>query len=164
MIASPFSREGIFPFLKLPAELRRRILSFTNLIVPERDITCSVFDGFGIPEQPIKQMACLLQDFDGDYCLLNPLSDFRFCARFANAYSRHCHCWFPERSIMKCNKQLYREAMEVFLDMNTFAKPCPSWLQLRRLEPSARKPMPKEPLQRWLSFSDSSSTVMDGGY
>lgn len=164
MVPPSFSHAGVFPFLQLPAELRRRVLSFTNLVVQGKHIVCSIFDQVVIPESSLDDTGCPLDNFRGGYCSLTPLHNFRFCARIANAYSRHCECWFPERSIMRCSKQLYREAMEVFFDMNTFATPWESWLQFRRFEPSARKPRPKEQLQRQPGLSDSASTATDDGY
>lgn len=159
MKSPPFCYQGVFPFLKLPAELRRRVLCFTNLVVPGNHISYD-FYSFIPPEEDPSARLCPWRDFGYDF-FESHLHDLRFCSRWFSAYSRHCHCWFPEMAIMRCSKQMYRESMEIFFDVNTFEEPHPPWLASRRLEPSARKPRARRASERRLDSSESSTTVKD---
>ncbi|KAI1385633.1 uncharacterized protein F4822DRAFT_413776 [Hypoxylon trugodes] len=114
-----------FNFTKLPPEVRRNILTYTDLVAPSCQVQWSASAGFYI-------------DFSQNYCengreieQLLYGCQFRRCKvrnDYANTpspcsfdhsgYSPHCRCWMPPQSLMFVSRQMYEEASDVFYSCN----------------------------------------------
>ena len=140
-IPQPSSRPSSAATLaSLPRELRIRILEYTDLITPLREVTWSrrdhaysVFTCQYYPRNaPNKQHSA--QFF---HCSLGtslnggPPTHGCFCRRRHAAFSPACKCWAPPTALFLICRALYEDAQRVFFSSNRFIvhdfTPCPPW-------------------------------------
>lgn len=141
----PISTEGTVTFMTLPRELRLRILEFTDLITPNKEVWWSrqhnkyVWSdiGGGSPCYRSIQFDCQFYE-----CWYRTATDMRartgpsvgcFCRRRHAAFSATCTCWAPPALFLVC-RTLYQEAQFVFFSANRFIvhdhRSSPPWIPL----------------------------------
>lgn len=119
----------------LPPELRIRILEYTDLITPWKEVTWSRQDrGYQVVRAlcaSSRQGLCPPQNHNG--CRLSscdphldldrgfvPSSSYCFCRRRHAAFSFACNCWAPPTNLFLICRALYRDAQFVFFSCNRF--------------------------------------------
>jgi hypothetical protein len=134
----------------LPRELRIKILEYTDLVTPSREVTWSRQDRAYVivPYYVDKFFQCWIdRTWDG-----GPPSNGCFCRRRHAAFSLACKCWAPPgpELFLVC-RALYEDAQFVFFSRNRFIvhdhKPCPPWVLplLERREEEPDGPVPTYP-------------------
>ncbi|KAK0716510.1 hypothetical protein B0T21DRAFT_296085 [Apiosordaria backusii] len=130
-IPVPFSR-----FLRLPRELRLRILSFTDLVTPIKEVS---WDGgpyrvdrpvYSIPHEAGPNsdilVPCRRDHHHGcqfNQCWLRSYENHLvgcFCSVEHTAVSSTCRCWAPPIHLFLVCRSLYYEAQHVFFSVNRF--------------------------------------------
>lgn len=113
-----------FPFLALPSELRHRILQYTDLVTPFRELSWSPRSGYHVTFAvdycegecaPEDHHASLFHD-----CWKRPaVSDIGcFCSRFHSVFSNYCQCWhFPSPFFLVC-RAFRKDALYVLFTQN----------------------------------------------
>ncbi len=117
----------------LPRELRQRILQYTDLITPWKEVTVSrqhrgyqlcrppCTNEFGCPERV--HAGCRLvechSDVDGPHEGSQQLPGC-FCRRRHTAFSSSCCCWVPPTALFLVCRVLCRDAQFVFFSGNRF--------------------------------------------
>lgn len=125
-----------FRLADLPPELRRLVLSFTDLVVPGDEIEWLPPGMWTMHFNLWHELGCGYDElemgrFPDGSCLHHNFS----CAFSSSGRSQYCRCWGPPVAILLCSRWLYNEAMSVFLDMNTFTA-LPDWAgRFREEEP-----------------------------
>ncbi|KAK3299683.1 uncharacterized protein B0H64DRAFT_389277 [Chaetomium fimeti] len=125
-IAPPSSKPSTLSSLTtLPRELRLRILEFTDLIVPSREVTWSRQDqGYMTfssesshsPDQRYRRQFfhCWRDDGSGPFIGC-------FCRRRHSTFSFRCKCWAPPGPVLFLScRTLYQDAQLVFFSGNRF--------------------------------------------
>lgn len=138
--ASPAERGPINPktsatLTNLPSELRIRILEYTDLITPWKEVTWSrQHRGYQVVPAlcassslicpPQNHNGCRLSSCDpdiirdGDYA---PSTGCCFCRRRHSAFSSStCNCWAPPTDLFLICRTLYHDAQFVFFSRNRF--------------------------------------------
>ncbi|KAI1801262.1 hypothetical protein F4811DRAFT_535417 [Daldinia bambusicola] len=125
--APPNIRKGPFPYMKLPTEIRRNILEYTDLVAPGNQVQWNPNKGFHIctwhcciHEKCVETRVCdkccylgcdprtsLANNYTGD-----------FCRRYHSCYSPRCKCWNTPKSLMLVNRTMYYDACDVFYRCN----------------------------------------------
>ena len=123
----PATSAAPFPFLDLPPELQKHILSFTDLVSPLSEIQYS----------PTRAYHLYYSAWRCDGTMECPLSIHRGCA-FRNCWERavgkngcfcsvehaafwmQCRCWTPPTALFLVSKAVLENAREVFLGANRF--------------------------------------------
>ncbi|KAI1077765.1 hypothetical protein F5B20DRAFT_550308 [Whalleya microplaca] len=113
-----------FRFFNLPAEIRRRILEYSDLVTPYKEVYWSATRGFRI--------ATATTRCGGDDCDAHLHRGCRFlscaqpysavtgyiCCRRRSGYSSRCQCWIAPRALFLVNRNLYQEALQVLYSCN----------------------------------------------
>lgn len=116
-----------FRFANLPLELRRLVLSFTDLVVPGDKIEWLPSGEWSMQIDPSHELGCGYGDLNyGRFPNGSCLHDYFSCAFHTCGRSQYCRCWGPPVAILLCSRWLYKDAMSVFLHMNTFVT-LPDW-------------------------------------
>lgn len=115
-----------FPFMRLPLELQRLVLMFTDLVTSLREVEWAPQLGYhfrlnwdscsggrqpycGDVHHACRSINCWEKQQDG--C---------FCQRYHSAYSRHCQRWLNHQSLL-CVSRSFKEAADaVFFRQNRF--------------------------------------------
>ncbi|KAK3299848.1 uncharacterized protein B0H64DRAFT_379283 [Chaetomium fimeti] len=119
----------------LPAELRLRILEYTDLVTPWKEVTwcrrnrryyifspnCLMYEG-GCPPHIHHGCPLIRCTHDEEYI---PGKDIRrvhgcFCRRLHGAYTSTCKCWVPPTRLFLINRLLRHEAETIFFSHNRF--------------------------------------------
>ncbi|KAL2200647.1 hypothetical protein P885DRAFT_66286 [Corynascus similis CBS 632.67] len=121
------------PLVDLPTELRVRILRYSDLVTPWKEVTWSrEHRGYQICRPPciISQGGCAPHIHHG--CLISRCNYYaqdgllytrshgRFCRRRHGAASSTCTCWAPPSSLFLVCRALCRDAQFVFFSENHF--------------------------------------------
>ncbi|KAH6847637.1 hypothetical protein B0I37DRAFT_148518 [Chaetomium sp. MPI-CAGE-AT-0009] len=118
-----------FPLMSLPTEVRLRVLEYTDLITPWKEVTWSRQDrGYQVclppcrnGEDPHVHHGCRLSRCDpGDDHVENWQSPGCFCRRRHAAFSLICNCWCPPTNLFLVCRTLRREAELIFFSHNHF--------------------------------------------
>ncbi|KAI1412061.1 hypothetical protein F5Y13DRAFT_200393 [Hypoxylon sp. FL1857] len=111
------------PFLKLPAEIRREILKYTDLVTPNSQVQWNSERGFYVEFlrlcgkaacNPNHHHGCQFRSCD----VLRGSVTGSFCRARRSAYSSRCKCWIPPRALFLVNRTMYRDACDVFYSNN----------------------------------------------
>jgi hypothetical protein len=136
-IAAPSSKPSTLSTLvTLPRELRLRILEYTDLIVPSREVTWSRQDQGYITfssessqshDHPYRRQFFHCWYNDGPRPFIGC-----FCRRRHSAFSFRCKCWAPPGPVLfLICRTLSQDAQLVFFSSNRFIvhdyKACPPW-------------------------------------
>ncbi|KAH6850560.1 hypothetical protein B0I37DRAFT_371893 [Chaetomium sp. MPI-CAGE-AT-0009] len=130
-IAAPSLKPSMLPTLTtLPRELRLRILEYTDLIVPSREVTWSRQDQGYIT-------------FSSE----SSRSPDTRCRRRHSAFSFRCKCWAPPGpALFLICRTLYQDAQLVFFSGNRFIvhdyQACPPW-ELPYIGPPVEERIPR---------------------
>ncbi|KAH6632779.1 hypothetical protein F5144DRAFT_575202 [Chaetomium tenue] len=136
-IALPSSKPSLLSTLTtLPRELRLRILEYTDLIVPSRQVTWSRQD-HGYVTSSIESLSSPDYLYRGQFfhCWYNegpgPFIGC-FCRRRHSSFSFKCKCWAPPGpALFLICRTLYQDAQFVFFSGNRFIihdyRACPPW-------------------------------------
>ncbi|KAK4244128.1 hypothetical protein C7999DRAFT_35516 [Corynascus novoguineensis] len=122
------------PLTSLPPELRIRILEYTDLITPWKEVTWSrqvssyqvigaLCESSRYPCPPDNHHGCRLYLCDPtlDFSKRNaPHSGCCFCRVRHSAFSFACNCWAPPTDLFLICRTLYRDAQFVFFSHNRF--------------------------------------------
>lgn len=128
-----------FRFMFLPPELRRHILSFTGLVVSGAKVEWLRRGVYRVDFREYGEAGCGREMFNSGIFTQGPcLQRASYCSEFGSGYSQYCRCWFPPTAILLCSRQVYCEAMSVFLDMNEFSETTDSAIFERRADPRSR--------------------------
>ncbi|KAI1774983.1 hypothetical protein F4818DRAFT_57464 [Hypoxylon cercidicola] len=120
----PNLRTGPFRFFYLPAEIRRRILEYSDLVTPLKEVCWDANHGFCIK---ISQAGCGGDDCDASlyrgcrFLFCEPLDGPEtgyICRRYRSGYSSRCQCWVAPRALFLVNRSFYGEAMQVLYSCN----------------------------------------------
>ncbi|KAF7529668.1 hypothetical protein G7054_g9789 [Neopestalotiopsis clavispora] len=121
---NPDLRSRPFPLFKLPVEIRRQILEYTDLVTPHKEVYWSVSRGFRIIAgrnrcdgedcPPQLHRTCRFLSCNLMYLPWKPT----VCLKTRSGYSTRCQCWVPPRSIFTVSHALYREAVQVLYSCN----------------------------------------------
>ncbi|KAI3398789.1 hypothetical protein diail_8480 [Diaporthe ilicicola] len=117
--------------LALPRELRFRILEYTDLITPWREVTwnrcsaqysasrtgCRNVDGMGMTCPPWVHHGC---QFSRCWVTFPEPSMGCFCGVAHSASSSTCRCWAPPSKLFLICKDLYYDAQVIFFSGNRF--------------------------------------------
>ncbi|EAQ87180.1 predicted protein [Chaetomium globosum CBS 148.51] len=136
-IALPSSKPSLLSTLTtLPRELRLRILEYTDLIVPSRQVTWSRQDhGYITSSVEPSTSPDHLYRSQFFHCWYNegpgPFIGC-FCRRRHSAFSFKCKCWAPPGpTLFLICRTLYQDAQFVFFSGNCFVihdyRTCPPW-------------------------------------
>lgn len=124
--------ESLFWLLDLPPEIRLKVLEFTDLVTPLREVEWSSGKKFALrfSLQICRQIECI---WSGPcYPPRYPACQFIkcwhldrqnagcFCHRHHAAFSSTCKCWAPPTSLFLVCKDLQHEAQTVFYSQNRF--------------------------------------------
>lgn len=122
-ITTPASRPSLSTTLvTLPRELRLRILEYTDLITPIREVTWSRQDGGYV-------VTTTRPNSDSPSNLRHSAQFFQcwlgnnmgcFCRRRHAAFSLRCECWLPPGPLFLVCRTLYRDSQLVFFSGNRF--------------------------------------------
>ncbi|KAI0010803.1 hypothetical protein F4779DRAFT_576168 [Xylariaceae sp. FL0662B] len=121
---NPDLRSRPFRFFDLPAEIRRRILEYSDLVTPYKEVYWSANRGFRI--------ATALTRCRGDDCDAHLHQGCRFlscapsdsfmtgyiCSQRRSGYSSRCHCWGAPRALLLASRSLYLDALQVLYSSN----------------------------------------------
>ncbi|KAK3900208.1 hypothetical protein C8A05DRAFT_17459 [Staphylotrichum tortipilum] len=129
--ATPSSHAPLPHLLMLPPELRLRILEYTDLVTPWKEVYWSRLSRYGITrarcEEQLSGNKCP-QEFHGG-CQFAQCRDRTpwphpsigcFCRRTHTAASSACRCWAPPTALLLVCKTLYSEANRVLYSKNRF--------------------------------------------
>jgi hypothetical protein len=120
--------------VNLPVELRIRILEYTDLVTPWKEVTWSR-QGYGYqvvralcasssqPCPPQNHKGCRLSSCDPHLDIYRDFVPFYrccFCRRRHGAFSFTCNCWAPPTGLFLISRALYRDAQFVFFSYNRF--------------------------------------------
>ncbi|KAI1390689.1 uncharacterized protein F4822DRAFT_394168 [Hypoxylon trugodes] len=120
----PDLRASPFRFFDLPAEIRRNILEFSDLVAPYNEIYWNADQGFSIS---VWTFRCWGDNCDEHlhrgcpfiFCAdFYPVSTGNICYQLRSGYSSHCHCWEIPRALLLANRSLHREALQVLYGCN----------------------------------------------
>lgn len=117
MTKRPVPNSGIFPFSKLPRELRQQILIHTDLVFGKHHLDCellSIVQGRLSSRRPHShpRICCWkCTDTFADCC----------CPKLFAAYSTSCDCRKLPLELFLVSKQMYEDAFQVFYSKNCFA-------------------------------------------
>lgn len=120
----PDLRAQPFRFFDLPAEIRRRILEYSDLVTPFKEVYWSASRGFRIATALIRcgRDECDTQLHRGCHFLfcepLNSLGAGYVCCRRRSAYSSRCQCWVAPRGPFSASRSLYEESLQVLYSCN----------------------------------------------
>lgn len=117
--------------LALPQELRLRILEFTDLITPWREVTwsrqirafvasriyCYPLDSMGEDCPPHRHNGC---QFENCWQAYPDPALGCFCRVKHSAYSSGCKCWDPPQNLFLVCRVLYNDAQIIFYSGNRF--------------------------------------------
>ncbi|KAI1397390.1 hypothetical protein F4819DRAFT_472300 [Hypoxylon fuscum] len=120
----PSLRARPFRFFDLPAEIRWRILEYSDLVTPHKEVYWSANRGFRIATAIIR---C-----EGEECDAHLHRGCRFlscaesssamtgyiCCRRRSGYSSRCQCWVAPRGLFLASRSLCREALYVLYTCN----------------------------------------------
>ncbi|KAI1464878.1 uncharacterized protein F4812DRAFT_440809 [Daldinia caldariorum] len=125
--APPNIRKKPFPFLKLPPEIRRNILTYTDLVAPGNEVQWNPNLGFHI----CRWNDCIHGECKMDracnkccYSSCTPRTPRGFfplqeiCLLYDSGYSPSCKCWYPPGPLMLVSRTMYRDACDVFYGCN----------------------------------------------
>ena len=114
-----------FHFLDLPPELRQKILEYTDLVTPLREVewnpqngyylrysTRRCYDGWQCPSGT--HHACQFRE-----CWQSSTTGC-FCCRYHSAFSSKCHCWSPPTNLLLVCRALREHAQAIFFTSNRF--------------------------------------------
>lgn len=115
-----------FRFLDLPAEIRRHILEYTDLVTPYGQVRWNQKKGFhvvfrfrgtGYMEHGCSHRHhCACRRL---FCTsVTSIVTGSFCRSRRSAYSSHCHCWAPPKAFMSVSRVFYQHAIDVFYSHN----------------------------------------------
>ncbi|TVY16627.1 hypothetical protein LARI1_G005821 [Lachnellula arida] len=120
-----------FRYLDLPLEIRFKILEYTDLVTPLRQVEWSSKNKFGIhysalscgnecgwkgPCSPIRYPSCQFRN-----CWrLDQENSGCFCQNHHAAFSSICRCWVPPTSLFLVCRELQQNAEAVFYAKNRF--------------------------------------------
>lgn len=139
-----------FRFADLPPELRRLVLSFMDIVVPGERIEWLPSGAWSMHIDPEHDLGCRHDMLNWGMFPDGPcLHHGFFCAFWGSGRSQYCCCWGPPVAILLVSRWLYREAMSVFLQMNTFVS-TPDWASDLK-QAAAQFEDPAAPLRRVLS-------------
>lgn len=116
--------------LTLPPELRIKILQYTDLIAPSREVTWGKKDGaYTAVFLKYDELSACWLDHSGFWLPTNGC----FCRRRHAAFSKVCKCWAPPGpALFLICRTLYEDAQFVFFSGNRFIvhdyQPCPPWV------------------------------------
>ncbi|ETS75770.1 hypothetical protein PFICI_12714 [Pestalotiopsis fici W106-1] len=121
---SPGLRERPFPLFDLPVEVRRRILEYTGLVAPHKEVYWSAQQGFriataasrcgGDSPDPYLHSRC-----NGVSCMVSKhYTPPSICLQRRSGYSSRCYCWVSPQSIFTVSHALYRKAVQVLYSCN----------------------------------------------
>jgi hypothetical protein len=130
--------ESPFRYLDLPRELRLKILQYTDLVTPLREVEWSSENKFSLrySYQSCGQNGC--EWLQPCYPASFPACQFRncwhlghknagcFCQRHHAAFSSICHCWAPPTSLFLVCKEVQQDAQATFYSKNRFVIVPPS--------------------------------------
>jgi hypothetical protein len=136
--------------MALPRELRIKVLEYSDLVTPSREVTWSRLD---------RAYVVMSLYYDPSFeCWHDrtwgggPLTNGCFCRRRHAAFSLACQCWAPPGpALFVISRALYEDAQFVFFSSNRFIvhdyKPRPSWALplLDRLSPDYDELVPRYP-------------------
>ncbi|KAK2616695.1 hypothetical protein QQS21_000307 [Conoideocrella luteorostrata] len=127
-----------FRFLDLPAEIKRSVLLYTDLITPNHRVQWNHDNGFHIQYAPCE---CAPETISSSFSLDVPpqsrldlplhqtMESVRyektglFCSRFTSGFFSRCSCWRPPRPLFLVCKAMYWDAIRVFYSMNRVVIP-----------------------------------------
>lgn len=98
-----------FPFVKLPTEIRHHILSYTDLVTPDREIHWHDDGGFGKFSHARCEWSFNHSMFDCD----------EFCALRSAVYP-HCEAWEPPSALFIVCKEMLDDVRAVYFSSNRF--------------------------------------------
>lgn len=117
-----------FRFLDLPFELRRHILSFTDLITPLSEVYWNPSKGYHL--QYVQWRCSGDSMFEQCPSHMHDGCQFRncwqyanigcFCRRYHSAYWAKCQCWAPPKTLFLVCQRMKKEAEAVFFENNQF--------------------------------------------
>ncbi|KAI1455964.1 hypothetical protein F4805DRAFT_434106 [Annulohypoxylon moriforme] len=120
----PDLREHPFRFFDLPAEIRRHVLEYTDLVAPYKEVYWCASRGFHISRALSN---CADDDCDAHLhqgrrflCCAPPHTETTgyVCCQRRSGYSSRCQCWVPPTALLLTNHSLYREAVQVLYSCN----------------------------------------------
>ncbi|KAI0157919.1 hypothetical protein GGR52DRAFT_180839 [Hypoxylon sp. FL1284] len=122
----PDLRARPFRFFDLPAEIRRRILEYSDLATPFQEVYWSANRGFRIASARIR---CGGDECDAYihrgcrflFCESEQLDSAEtgyICCRRRSGYSSRCQCWEAPRALFLVSQAFYREALQVLYSCN----------------------------------------------
>ena len=121
----PDRHTSSFRFLDLPLELRQKILEYTDLVTPLREVEWNPKDGFYL-----RYSAWRCGDEWDCPSEMHHACHFRncwersntgcFCSRYHAAFSSNCHCWSPPISLFLICRALRDQAQAIFFASNRF--------------------------------------------
>ena len=114
-----------FRYLDLPPELRQKILEYTNLVTPLREVEWNPKNGFYLRYStwrcggewecpPELHHACRFRncwEWSNRGC---------FCCRYHAAFSSKCHCWSPPTDLFLVCQAMRAHAQAIFFASNRF--------------------------------------------
>jgi hypothetical protein len=122
-----------FPLLSLPLELRLRILEYTDLITPLKEVIWSRGHGKYLATRPYcpfwdsrsghKSLRSIHHGCQFDSCSMRPYAQQSigcFCRRDHAAFSSTCRCWAPPTDLFLVCRLLRDDANLVFFSSNRF--------------------------------------------
>ena len=114
-----------FRFLDLPLELRQKILEYTNLVTPLREVQWSPENGFFLRNKtwhcggdggcpPELHHTCRFRNcWEWSYTGC-------FCCLYHAAFSSRCHCWSPPTNLFLVCRAMREHAQATFFASNRF--------------------------------------------
>ena len=123
-------QETPFRFLDLPPELRLRILAYTDLVAPYREVQWIPSKGFCVNWGMHYCQKLGLRGFFGRGAHIRQMWKFKtcqtqhsnitgsFCTATQSTYSSGCHCWTPPKSFMLVSRAMYEHSMQVLYSFN----------------------------------------------
>jgi len=164
--ALPWKPSNTTTLASLPREVRIRILEYTDLVTPRKQVIWSRQDrGYmiftyecidnGTPED--NHAAQFFRCWHGTSLIGGPPTTGCYCRSHHAAYSLNCRCWAPPRPLFLICRTLYDDAQFVFFSSNRFIihdfKISPPWaLPLHKERPRDRSDWFEEPGQDVLTY------------
>lgn len=113
-----------FRFFGLPVEIRRHILTYTDLVTPHRKVEWDSERGF--------RASFIFCECDGSVCQEEDLHQGRsfipcfsdepttgnYCKRYHRSHSARCNHGFGALSLLLTSRAMYEEALSVFYELN----------------------------------------------